>query len=144
MSEYYKFFQNKKCEYFPCHKGIPEEDFNCLFCYCMYVPIVPAPGAFVTGQRGRFVPNFPTGRKLSFFWTGAPVCPKEVPQRSICIITACPVFVRENQKFPIKIFHTKLETPSGGSHTPKKRAKRAGFAKMLRRVACGNGPFRLQ
>lgn len=34
MSEYYKFFQNKKCEYFPCHKEIPEEDFNCLFCYC--------------------------------------------------------------------------------------------------------------
>ena len=34
MSEYYKFFQNKKCEYFPCHKGIPEKDFNCLFCYC--------------------------------------------------------------------------------------------------------------
>ena len=34
MSEYYKFFKNKKCEYFPCHKGIPEEDFNCLFCYC--------------------------------------------------------------------------------------------------------------
>lgn len=34
MSEYYKFFQNKKCEYFPCHKGVPEEDFNCLFCYC--------------------------------------------------------------------------------------------------------------
>ena len=34
MSEYYKFFQNKKCEYFPCHKGIPEADFNCLFCYC--------------------------------------------------------------------------------------------------------------
>lgn len=34
MSKYYKFFQNKKCEYFPCHKGVPEEDFNCLFCYC--------------------------------------------------------------------------------------------------------------
>ena len=34
LNEYYKFFQNKKCEYFPCHKGIPEEDFNCLFCYC--------------------------------------------------------------------------------------------------------------
>ena len=34
MSEYYKFFQNKQCEYFPCHKGIKEEDFNCLFCYC--------------------------------------------------------------------------------------------------------------
>ena len=34
MSQYYKFFQNKKSEYFPCHKGIPEADFNCLFCYC--------------------------------------------------------------------------------------------------------------
>ncbi|MCT4632079.1 MAG: cysteine-rich small domain-containing protein [Firmicutes bacterium] len=30
----YKFFQNNKCEYFPCHKGVNEEDFNCLFCYC--------------------------------------------------------------------------------------------------------------
>ena len=28
------FFQNRECEYFPCHGGIPEEDFNCLFCYC--------------------------------------------------------------------------------------------------------------
>ena len=26
MSENYKFFQNKKCEYFPCHKGIPEDE----------------------------------------------------------------------------------------------------------------------
>ncbi|WP_066628194.1 cysteine-rich small domain-containing protein [Labilibacter marinus] len=34
MSQNYKFTQNKKCEYFPCHKGIKEEDFNCLFCYC--------------------------------------------------------------------------------------------------------------
>lgn len=28
----YKFFQNKTCEYFPCHQGI--EELNCLFCYC--------------------------------------------------------------------------------------------------------------
>lgn len=28
------FFQNRDCAYFPCHKGVPEEDFNCLFCYC--------------------------------------------------------------------------------------------------------------
>lgn len=34
MSENYKFVQNKKCEYFPCHKGIKDEDFNCLFCFC--------------------------------------------------------------------------------------------------------------
>lgn len=30
----YSFFSHKECEFFPCHKGIPEEDFNCLFCYC--------------------------------------------------------------------------------------------------------------
>lgn len=32
--ENYKFFQNSKCEYFPCHKVEKEEDFNCLFCFC--------------------------------------------------------------------------------------------------------------
>ena len=32
--EHYKFYQNKKCEYFPCHKCENTEDFNCLFCYC--------------------------------------------------------------------------------------------------------------
>ena len=30
----YAFFQNKQCEYFPCHKGVKAENFNCLFCYC--------------------------------------------------------------------------------------------------------------
>ena len=30
----YRYFQNKDCEYFPCHKGAKEENFNCLFCYC--------------------------------------------------------------------------------------------------------------
>ena len=32
--EHYKFFQNRQCEYFPCHQGVDEADFNCLFCYC--------------------------------------------------------------------------------------------------------------
>ena len=32
--DHYKFNQNKQCEYFPCHKGIDEAAFNCLFCYC--------------------------------------------------------------------------------------------------------------
>ncbi len=30
----YKFFQNKECEFFPCHKIANKDDFNCLFCYC--------------------------------------------------------------------------------------------------------------
>lgn len=34
MSENYKFSQNKKCEYFPCHKVENKDDFNCLFCFC--------------------------------------------------------------------------------------------------------------
>ncbi len=34
MSENYKFVQNKKCEYFPCHRVKDVESFNCLFCFC--------------------------------------------------------------------------------------------------------------
>ena len=29
----HSFFQNKDCQYFPCHKT-DRDDFNCLFCYC--------------------------------------------------------------------------------------------------------------
>ena len=28
------FFQNRACECFPCHEGVPLDEFNCLFCYC--------------------------------------------------------------------------------------------------------------
>lgn len=31
---HYDFFQNRECEYFPCHKGADPETFSCLFCYC--------------------------------------------------------------------------------------------------------------
>lgn len=34
MSENYKFVQNTKCEYFPCHDVKEPETFNCLFCFC--------------------------------------------------------------------------------------------------------------
>lgn len=34
MSENYKFFNHKDCEYFPCHKTSNPDNFNCLFCYC--------------------------------------------------------------------------------------------------------------
>ena len=30
----FDFFQNKVCEYFPCHKGADPDTFSCLFCYC--------------------------------------------------------------------------------------------------------------
>ena len=34
MSENYKYFAHRECEYFPCHAGADADDFNCLFCYC--------------------------------------------------------------------------------------------------------------
>lgn len=34
MGPNYKFVQNSKCEFFPCHEMKDEEKFNCLFCYC--------------------------------------------------------------------------------------------------------------
>ena len=34
QEKHYSFFAHRSCEYFPCHKGVAEEDFNCLFCYC--------------------------------------------------------------------------------------------------------------
>ena len=33
-TRHYAFFQNRACEYFPCHETDDPEHFNCLFCYC--------------------------------------------------------------------------------------------------------------
>ncbi len=35
------FFQNRACEHFPCHKGVEEASFNCLFCYCPLYALGP-------------------------------------------------------------------------------------------------------
>ena len=49
----YAFCQNKECEYFPCHKGIKEEDFNCLFCYCpLYALADQCGGCFTYTAQG--------------------------------------------------------------------------------------------
>ena len=32
--KHYSYFQNRECEYFPCHAGANPENFSCLFCYC--------------------------------------------------------------------------------------------------------------
>lgn len=34
MKDPEKFFSNRECRFFPCHEGIDEAEFNCLFCYC--------------------------------------------------------------------------------------------------------------
>jgi Zn-finger protein len=30
----YKYFCNERCDFYPCHKNIDKDNFNCLFCYC--------------------------------------------------------------------------------------------------------------
>ena len=41
MSDNYKFFNHKACEFFPCHQTNKPEEFNCLFCYCPLYPLGP-------------------------------------------------------------------------------------------------------
>ena len=31
---HYDLFQNKECEYFPCHNCAEPDKFSCLFCFC--------------------------------------------------------------------------------------------------------------
>ncbi|MBQ9708979.1 MAG: metal-binding protein [Firmicutes bacterium] len=34
MEDKGRFIRYSECQYFPCHSGLEEEDFNCKFCYC--------------------------------------------------------------------------------------------------------------
>ena len=38
MKESHRFFQNRDCEYFPCHSGVPEAEFSCLFLLTKALP----------------------------------------------------------------------------------------------------------
>ena len=44
MQNSYKYFQNKDCKYYPCHKGTQE--INCLFCYCPLYHMEKCPGDY--------------------------------------------------------------------------------------------------
>ncbi len=49
----YSFFQNRLCEYFPCHSTDRPEDFNCLFCYCpLYALGKKCGGHFRYNEKG--------------------------------------------------------------------------------------------
>lgn len=53
MKNSYKFFQNRECEYFPCHDCDDVDDFNCLFCYCpLYALGKNCPGKFTYLENG--------------------------------------------------------------------------------------------
>lgn len=50
---HYDFFQNKECEYFPCHKCADAENFSCLFCYCpLYALGDRCGGSFTYTEQG--------------------------------------------------------------------------------------------
>jgi Zn-finger protein len=41
-----KFFNNKECEYYPCH-NMKDESINCLFCYCPLYYLESCQGHYV-------------------------------------------------------------------------------------------------
>ena len=50
---HYDFFQNRECEYFPCHPGADKETFSCLFCYCpLYALGDRCGGCFTYTEKG--------------------------------------------------------------------------------------------
>ena len=49
----YDFFQNSKCESFPCHTCADKENFSCLFCYCpLYALADQCGGNFTYTKEG--------------------------------------------------------------------------------------------
>ena len=53
MDKHYAFFQNRECEFFPCHSAPDPKDFNCLFCYCpLYALGEKCGGNFRISEKG--------------------------------------------------------------------------------------------
>ena len=52
MTNHYKYFSHKECEFFPCHKESDGENFNCLFCFCPLYLVKDCGGAFAYTNRG--------------------------------------------------------------------------------------------
>ena len=50
MENSYKFFENKECQYYPCHKGVKE--LNCMFCYCPLYKLEKCPGNYKIIDKG--------------------------------------------------------------------------------------------
>lgn len=53
MSNHYKCFSHRECEFYPCHKGADPDHFNCLFCYCpLYLLGTECGGAYRILENG--------------------------------------------------------------------------------------------
>lgn len=53
VGKHYSFYQNRECEFFPCHEGVDAAEFNCLFCYCpLYALGEACRGGFTYCENG--------------------------------------------------------------------------------------------
>lgn len=51
--KHYRFYQNRRCEYFPCHKTERPDAFSCQFCYCpLYLLGEDCGGRFTIRSNG--------------------------------------------------------------------------------------------
>ena len=46
-----RFFENRDCPYYPCHKGL--EQMNCMFCYCPLYSYEECPGSYQWVESGK-------------------------------------------------------------------------------------------
>ncbi|MGN0478376.1 MAG: cysteine-rich small domain-containing protein [Hominenteromicrobium sp.] len=50
--KHYAYFQNRACEYFPCH-AVQGDFFNCLFCFCpLYTLGAACGGKYTYTEKG--------------------------------------------------------------------------------------------
>ena len=80
MENSYKFFENKDCKYYPCHKGL--DKINCLFCYCPLYTLGKACGGryqYEENAEGTAIP----GATEAAYITGA----MERPMNYYCEVT---------------------------------------------------------
>ena len=49
----FPFFTHEDCPHFPCHTGVPANEFNCAFCYCpLYALGNKCGGNFSYNEKG--------------------------------------------------------------------------------------------
>jgi|WetSurSiteA1Bulk_404760.scaffolds.fasta_scaffold106620_1 Zn-finger protein len=57
----HRFYQNKNCEFYPCHKGVDDKEFSCLHCYCPLmcqddcIGIQSGYGKLIEGTNGKLI-----------------------------------------------------------------------------------------
>ena len=44
MKNSYKYFENRECKYYPCHRDM--QNVNCMFCYCPLYNLEECPGEY--------------------------------------------------------------------------------------------------